>query len=197
MTENGACWHVFAVAHGAFASGVEVVEVFPVQHDVKPDVAYGEPAAFCENVLVVRVVVIHHYEFGVPILVEVESVFVVAATATPVKEPGVSASSGNTRIAYACIGVGELFVCHEAFGFHGGNQLFQCFRAAYSRGVYLIFRFAQGATVQSVRNAVVADHGEFVLAEHVVGVRFGSGFGDHVETAVVERVPLAGNVRES
>ena len=38
MAENGACGHIFAVAHGAFASGIEVVEIFPVQHDVKPDV---------------------------------------------------------------------------------------------------------------------------------------------------------------
>lgn len=34
MTENGACRHVLAITHGAFARRVEVVEILAVQNDV-------------------------------------------------------------------------------------------------------------------------------------------------------------------
>ena len=123
VAEDGACGHVLAVTHGALACRIEVIEVLAVQHDVQPDVSDGKPAAFGEDVFVVGVVIVHHDEFGVPALVEMETVLVVSATATPVEEPSVTACGGNSRVAYAGVGVGNLFVSYETLGLHGGNQL--------------------------------------------------------------------------
>lgn len=47
----------------------------------------------------------------------------VSATATPVEKPRVSACGCNARVANACVGVGELLVCDDAFGFYSGDKL--------------------------------------------------------------------------
>ena len=197
VAEDGPGRHILAVAHGAFARGVEVVEIFAVQNDVQSDVPDGEPAPLREDVLVMRIVVVHHHEFRVAALVEVETVLVVSATAAPVKEPGVTACGGDAWVAHACIGVGQLLVGHESLGFHCGNQLGKSFRVACRSERHLVLRFAHGTAVQAIGYTVVADHRHFVLAKHVVGVRLGAALGDHVETAVVERIPLSRDVRES
>ena len=98
MAEYRACGHVFAIAHGAFAGGVKVVVILPIEYNVQSDISDREPATFRKDVFVMSVVIVHYHEFCIAILVEMESVLVVPATATPVKEPSVTAGGGDSRV---------------------------------------------------------------------------------------------------